>query len=168
MTEPDSEPASSVSWSTNYSMIWAEILTVAIASKASSNTQPNQSWIEYENYWRNLPRPSSFCFDRINIRMVTMETHTMLGKVAKKRQTGCRPLFPIVWRYRWEKLESEVDACHWRRRFYLFTVTWKFASRLHFATIPTVWYILQHQNPTDLPPRYAFNAAMTCFEKGFE
>ena len=49
-----------------------------------------------------------------------------------------------------------------------FFLTSKFASRLRHATIPTMWHILQHQNPTALPPRYAFDTAMTCFQINFE
>lgn len=118
--EPNSVSASIVSQSMMYSIIRVEILTVAIASRVSSITQPNQFWNEDENDHTYLPRPSNFCFDRIHIRMATMETHTMLGKIAKNRQTGCRPLFPMVRRCEAEELERRADICHWRRRFCLF------------------------------------------------
>jgi hypothetical protein len=97
-----------------------------------------------------------------------METHTILGKIAKKRQTGCRPLFPMVRCCEVEELESRAEFAIEGGAPTFFSVTWKFASRLRHVTNPTVWHILQHQNPTALPPRYAFDTAMTGFQIGFE
>jgi hypothetical protein len=43
-----------------------------------------------------LPIPSLSFLSRMNIRIATRPTQNILGKIARKRHTGCKPLFAMV------------------------------------------------------------------------